>query len=79
MSYREGGNWGVGFETRREPIRGGSSPTSLSVMVSNPTPQSPLCHIQYLCSFTKAKTRGFSKSVFKKIALDVGKTERVQT
>ena len=56
MSYREGGNWGVGFETRREPIRGGSSPTSLSVMVSNPTPQSPLCHIH--CVLFKNENRG---------------------
>ncbi len=42
-SYRWGSRCGVGCETRRKPIRGGSASTSMSMMVSHPTPQRLLC------------------------------------
>ena len=43
---RWGSRGGVGCETRRESILGGSSSTSLSMMVSHPTPPRLLCQRQ---------------------------------
>ena len=45
--------FGVGSETRREPIHGGSSPASMPVMVSDPTPKPILRHLCHSVTFKK--------------------------